>query len=144
MCWECSEVVFTPGFATWALGRTRMYRVYFDKSKYVWRGPSLQQTLRVCCPLQDLRMNANDMYWMKPSELVLWICLLCSCVCVFLCFVAIIVLAFVCFDHRSMLWAGLISLSWAFPSLHSSSRKAMRHIIPTDWCGTFALKSFLI
>ena len=66
------------------------------------------------------------------------------CVCVFLCFVAIIVLAFVCFDHRSMLWAGLISLSWAFPSLHSSSRKAMRHIIPTDWCGTFALKSFLI
>lgn len=49
-----------------------MYRIFFDKEKYCWRGPNLRQVLKLTCPLRPLKMNADDMYWMKPKQLAFW------------------------------------------------------------------------
>ena len=52
----------------------RVYKIFYDKAKYRWRGPKLRHILQVIAPLQPLKMNADDMYVLKKSELAscLW------------------------------------------------------------------------
>ena len=58
------------GWLGFKLTRRRLYRLYYRKDKYQWRGPPLRTLLKLLCPLQRLQMDANDLYWMKKSELV--------------------------------------------------------------------------
>lgn len=58
------------GWLGFELARCRLYRIYYRRDKYQWRGPPLRTLLKLICPLQRLNMNANDLYWMKKSELV--------------------------------------------------------------------------
>lgn len=51
------------------LARLRTYRIFYDKTKYVWNGPNLRALLKLMAPHQELHMTADDMYFMTKSEL---------------------------------------------------------------------------
>ena len=50
------------------LPRARAYRIYYDTSKYSWRGPPLRAILKLVAPHQPLKLSADDMYFMTPEE----------------------------------------------------------------------------
>ena len=56
-----------------SLHRLRSYKIYYKKGKYLWRGPSLRQLLKVLLPLQPLEMDADDLFFMNNSELEAWL-----------------------------------------------------------------------
>lgn len=67
-CLICFCGVFKPN---WNMTRVRSYRIFWDKSKLAWRGPSLRQILKAVLPHQPLRMDANDMFFLTPDQLAL-------------------------------------------------------------------------
>lgn len=73
MCWWTLKKMFLEvkhGWLGFQLARCRLYRIYYRRDKFQWRGPPLRTLLKLICPLQRLQMDANDLYWMKKSELV--------------------------------------------------------------------------
>ena len=48
--------------------RSRAYRIFYDTSKYAWRGPPLRAILKLVAPHQPLKLSADDMYFMTPAE----------------------------------------------------------------------------
>ena len=80
------EWQWLTGFYPWfSPVRARVYRVFYDRSKWKWVGPSLRHMLKLFCPLMQLRMTADDLYFLTKTELVLAQCWETSLVCV-LCF----------------------------------------------------------
>ena len=51
------------------LSRLRQYNLFYDQSKFEWHGPSLRHILKLTCPLQELKLNADDMYFLTKTEL---------------------------------------------------------------------------
>ena len=80
------EWQWLTGFYPWfSPVRARVYRVFYDRSKWKWVGPSLRHMLKLFCPLMQLRMTTDDLYFLTKTELVLVQCWETSLVCV-LCF----------------------------------------------------------
>lgn len=52
------------------LPRPRAYRIFYDTSKYTWRGPPLRAILKLVAPHQPLKLSADDMYFMTAAEVV--------------------------------------------------------------------------
>lgn len=52
------------------LSRLRVYRLFYDKSKYIWRGPDLRTILKATLPHQPLRLTADHLYFLEDDELV--------------------------------------------------------------------------
>ena len=50
--------------------RLRIYRLFYDKSKYFWRGPELRTILKATLPHQPLRLTADHLYFLTDDELV--------------------------------------------------------------------------
>ena len=48
--------------------RLRRYRIFYDKKKFVWKGPPLQELLRLLLPLRELTMDADDLYFFTKSQ----------------------------------------------------------------------------
>lgn len=53
--------------------RARSYRIFWDKTKLFWKGPTLREILRTVLPHQPLKLNADDMYFLSEEELVPWL-----------------------------------------------------------------------
>lgn len=51
-----------------SLFRTRVYRIFYQSTKYEWKGPPMRQLLKLLLPLQKLNMDADDMYFMTKDE----------------------------------------------------------------------------
>lgn len=120
--------------------RLRKYRLYYNKKKYIWKGPCLRQILKLVCPLSELNMDADSMYWMLPSELahchILFRFIIIVCLWIYAFETNFCNLKFSKFDQlRSNLWEDQSTLSWTSPPLHSNTRGSTRKISPTDWFG---------
>ena len=51
------------------LPRLRQFNLFYDRSKFEWHGPSLRHILKLTCPLQELKLNADDMYFLTKTDL---------------------------------------------------------------------------
>ena len=56
-------------WATATLSRVRQYNLFYDRSTFEWHGPSLRHILKLTCPLQELKLNADDLYFLTKTEL---------------------------------------------------------------------------
>ena len=55
-----------------------MYRIFYDKHRFTWRGPPLRVLLKLLLPLQPLRMDCDELFYMTNTQLVPQIsCALC-------------------------------------------------------------------
>ncbi|CAL1168273.1 unnamed protein product [Cladocopium goreaui] len=63
------ETLISPQRFGKPMNRLRKYRLYWNKEKYTRKGPCLRQILKLVCPLSELKMDADVMFWMRPSEL---------------------------------------------------------------------------
>ena len=68
----CSSSIFVVLFLSLCRGRVRRYRIFYDLAKYEWRGPPIRTLLKLLLPLQPLRMDCDDLYFLRKSELVSW------------------------------------------------------------------------
>jgi hypothetical protein len=51
-----------------------MYRLFFDRSKFKWRGPSIREILKLTMPHQKLLLSADDMFFLSEDKLAPLMC----------------------------------------------------------------------